>query len=240
MIKLFLLGRTDLLDAAGQHLDAVVAQRKRFALLAYLAATARKGFHSRDRLLLMFWPEEDQERARASLRKAVHVLRQSLGEGVLVSRGDDELGFAEEAVWCDAAAFDQAFEEGKLARALELYRGELLEGFFVPGHGEFESWMETERARLRAAAARAAWALADRLEGDRNITLATQWARRAAELSGIEDERAVRKVIALLARAGDRAGALATYEAFRRRLATVFEVEPSRETVELVDAIRKS
>jgi len=240
VIKLFLLGRTDLVDGGGQRLDAVVAQRKRFALLAYLAAAARKGFHSRDRLLLMFWPEEDQEHARASLRKAAHVLRQSLGEGVLVSRGDDELGLAEGALWCDAVAFEQAVEDGKLARALELYRGELLEGFFIPGHGEFESWMEGERARLRALAARTAWSLADRLETDRNITLATQWARRAAELSGIEDERAVRKVIALLARAGDRAGALATYEAFRRRLATVFEVEPARETVELVDSIRRS
>jgi DNA-binding SARP family transcriptional activator len=100
--------------------------------------------------------------------------------------------------------------------------------------------MEGERARLRALAARTAWTLADRLEGDRNITLATQWARRAAELSGIEDERAVRKVIALLARAGDRAGALATYEAFRKRLATVFEVAPAKETVELVESIRRS
>ena len=240
MITLFLLGRTDLLDAGGRRLDAVVAQRKRFALLAYLAAAARRGFHSRDRLLVMFWPEEDQERARASLRKAVHVLRQALGDGVLVSRGDDEVGLAEGALWSDVTAFEEAVEGGKLARALELYRGELLEGFFIGGHGEFEAWMEGERARLRALAARTAWTLADRLEGDRNITLATQWARRAAELSGIEDERAVRKVIALLARAGDRAGALATYEAFRRRLATVFEVEPARETVELIETIRKS
>jgi DNA-binding SARP family transcriptional activator len=239
VIKLSLLGRTDLLDGNGQRLDALVAQRKRFALLAYLAATARKGFHSRDRLLLMFWPEEDQERARASLRKAVHVLRQALGEGVVVSRGDDELGLVPEAFWCDVAAFDEAVEEGKLARALELYGGDLLEGFFIPGHGEFEAWMEGERARLRTAAARTAWSLADRFETDRSITMATQWARRAAELSGIEDERAVRKVIALLARAGDRAGALATYEAFRKRLATVFEVEPARETVELVESIRK-
>jgi DNA-binding SARP family transcriptional activator len=239
VIRLSLLGRTDLLDGNGQRLDAVVAQRKRFALLAYLAATSRRGFHSRDRLLLTFWPEEDQERARASLRKAVHVLRQSLGEGVFVSRGDDEVGLAPDAVWCDVVAFDEAVEKGQLARALELYRGDLLEGFFIPGHGEFEGWLETERARLRTAAARTAWALADRFEGDRSITMATQWARRAAELSGIEDERAVRKVIALLARAGDRAGALATYEAFRKRLATVFEVEPARETVELVESIRR-
>lgn len=239
MITLSLLGRTDLLDGNGQRLDALVAQRKRFALLAYLAATSGKGFHRRDRLLLMFWPEEEQERARASLRKAIHVLRHALGEGVIVSRGDDEIGFASEAVWCDAVAFGEAVAQGKHARALELYRGDLLEGFFIPGHGDFESWMEGERSRLRTTAARTAWSLADRFETDRSITMATQWARRAAELSGIEDERAVRKVIALLARAGDRAGALATYEVFRKRLATVFEVAPSRETVELVETIRK-
>jgi len=33
--------------------------------------------------------------------------------------------------------------------ALDLYRGDLLEGFFIRGAPEFEQWLEDERARLK-------------------------------------------------------------------------------------------
>jgi len=41
----------------------VLAQPKRVALLAYLAAATPRRLHRRDSLLALFWPELDQEHA---------------------------------------------------------------------------------------------------------------------------------------------------------------------------------
>jgi DNA-binding SARP family transcriptional activator/TolB-like protein len=237
MIRLQLLGAIDLRDANGRELRDILAQPKRLALLAYLAAASPTGSQRRDTLLGLFWPELDQEHARNSLSKAIHFLRRSLGEGVIVSRSAEELALDDNAAWVDVRAFSKALESDQTGHALELYRGDLLPSFFVPDSPGFEEWLERERARLRAQAAAAARALAERLEAGRHHTLALACARRAVELSN-GDERPVRKLIELLDRLGDRAGALRAYEEFARRLAAELEVVPAPETRALIERIR--
>src|SRR5215208_4043159 len=109
MIRLLTLGAVDLRND-GREMSTVVAQPKRLALLVYLASARPRGFHSRDTLLALFWPESDGERARNSLRQALHHLRRSLGEGAVPGRGDREVGVDPALVECDAASFDQAVE----------------------------------------------------------------------------------------------------------------------------------
>src|SRR5207302_3844452 len=118
-----------------------------------------------------------------------------------------------------------------------LYRGALLEGFFISDAPEFERWLETERAQLQQAAAGAARALAERSESDNDLTRAVRWARRSIELAP-SDEGLVRRLMALLDRQGDRAGALEAYEAFARRVAAEYDAEPAAETRALVAAVR--
>ena len=78
MIAFRTLGSLDLVDAGGQTLGAVLSGPKRAALLAYLAIARPRGFHRRDVLVALLWPELDQERARAALRHTLHHLRRSL------------------------------------------------------------------------------------------------------------------------------------------------------------------
>jgi len=148
MIELFTLGGIDLREE-GRDLSEALVQPKRFALLAYLALAQPFGFHRRDRLVALFWPELDQEHARTALRKAVHGLRAILGEDAIVGRGAEELGLNPDRWWVDVRAFDEA----EVDEALRLYRGDLLDGFFISGAPEFERWLEAERDRLRARAA---------------------------------------------------------------------------------------
>lgn len=232
--RLLLLGGTELSGAAKG--EALLAQPKRLALLAYLAAARPRGYHRRDRLVTMFWPEHDQEHARAALRKAVHAIRSALGDGVVLSRGDEELGVDRDRLWCDAAAFDAAMDDDRLARALELFRGDLLDGFFADAPG-FERWVETERERYRERAIEAAWALTQRYERDEQMTQAARWARKVAKLATF-DERVLRRVIELLDRAGDRAGAVRAYDDFARRLHAEYGVEPAAETRALIKRVR--
>ena len=237
MIELRLLGGLDLRRGGGLKVDGFLTQPKRVALLAFLAAATPPRFHRRDTLLGLFWPELDQEHARAALRQALHGLRRGLGTDVLTSRGDEEVGVDEQRLWCDVRTFHQALEANDWRRALELYQGGLLEGFFLSDSPEFERWLEEERAQLRNRACQAAWALAQRGRVEGDAALAAQWARRAASLLP-DDEEMVRRLIAFLDEMGDRVGAMRVYEEFAGRAASEYQVDPAVETKALIALVR--
>src|SRR3989442_2244727 len=101
------LGPVSLTDAEGHEMPALLAQPRRLALVAYLAVATPRGLHRRDAILTLFWPELDQQHARAALRQALRVILGSLG-AVLTSRGDDEVGLDFEHFQRDTDAFDRA------------------------------------------------------------------------------------------------------------------------------------
>ena len=238
MVEFRILGALNLLGAGGRELTSVLAQPKRVALLAYLAAATPRRPHRRDSLVALFWPELDQEHARAALRQALHGLRHALGDRVLVTRGDEDIGLDEAQIRCDVIDFERAAEAGRLADALELYRGDLLEGFFIRSAPEFEQWLEDERARLKTVALRGATVLAEQCEGRGGLIESAQWARRALRIAPL-DEPALRRLMKTLDRLGDRAGALEAYETFAKRLTTELEADPAPETLALAGAVRE-
>jgi DNA-binding SARP family transcriptional activator len=154
-----------------------------------------------------------------------------------VSRGDEELALAAGAVACDAVEFRGDIDAGRLARAMERYRGDLMPGFHLNDCAEFERWLDGERTELRERAGAASLALAQMFEKDEALTTATRWARRAARFSW-DDERTLRRALSLLERAGDRSGALQLYDEFAARLKADFNAEPSPETAALVQQLR--
>jgi DNA-binding SARP family transcriptional activator/TolB-like protein len=231
------LGAADLKGPEGSTLRSVLARAKLLGVLAYLAAASPRGFQRRDTITGLFWAELSQERARGALRQALYHLRQFLGEGVVVSRGDEEVGLDEDRFWSDVGAFEEALEKGRREEALELYRGDFLQGFYLTGGPEFERWLDGRRDELRERARVAAWELAQVAEAEGTTTDAARFARQALRLAPL-DEELVRQVIELLGRLGDRSGAVREYEAFAARMAEELELEPAAETRALVDAIR--
>ena len=238
MIELHTLGVVDLRASDGRELQAVLRQPKRLALLAYLAVSTPRRFHRRDSLLALFWPELDQEHARAALRRSLYFLRNELGSEAVSGRGDDEVGTPEDQLWCDVGAMERAQTAGDPERALTLYRGDLLDGLHVAGTApEFQEWLDRERSRLRERAAEAARTLADQAEHDGRLEQASAWARRALELVP-DDEAVLRRLLILLERSGDRSGAIRAFDEFARHTFQDLELEPSVETRELIEAIR--
>ena len=239
-IRLRTLGTLSLAGSDKQGLKALVSQPKRAVLLVYLAVARPKGLHRRDTLLALLWPDSDQGRARHALSQLVYQLRRTLGAEAIVSEGDEAMGVAQDRVWCDVHAFDAAVEERRWADALELYHGDFLTGVHLADAApELEDWIGAERTRLRRAAANAAWTLALEEERGENAGAAAHWGRRAAALVP-DDETAVRKLLALLGRLGDRMGALRTYDEFARRLQNEFGVEPSPELRGMADELRRT
>ncbi len=237
MIRLELLGGIEVVDPENPRASAVARQPKCLALLVYLVLAGPGAFRSRDGIFPLFWPESNQHRARTALSQVLHRLRESVGTEAIVTRGDGELGIEPGAFWCDAVAFVQALKRGDAEAALELYRGDLLPGYFLDDAPDFERWVDGQRTRLRHEARRAARRLAEVAADAGLAPVAAQWARRSAELSH-DDETSLRELLRILGRVGDVAGALHAYDAFARRLSRELDSGPSEETRRLIDEIR--
>ncbi len=228
--SLRLLGSAEIRDGAGRESALSLHQPKRLALLSYLAAARPRGFHRRDKLVALFWPEASQAQARHSLNQALHVLRSELGKDAVGGRGDSDVAINDGLTSCDVVEFERAVDDGAYEAALELYRGHLLEGLFVRDAPEFERWLDDERTRLREKAAGAAWALAHEYIGAGRLVDAERTAQRALLLVPT-DESEVRHFIQALGNAGDRAAALRFYEKFAERLRSEYAIEPDPATV---------
>ncbi len=237
MIRLQVLGAVELRGSENQEILSVLSQPKRTALLTFLAVATPRGFHRRDRLLGLFWPDLDQDRGRAALRKALHHLRRSLGDEIVLNRGDEEVSLNWAELDSDVSAFRTALAEGRPAQALEMFAGDLLEGFFLSGCPEFEHWLQSERDTLRTRAAGAGWEAAHRMVASGRVAEGERAAQRALELVPTNETQA-RSFMGALAAAGDRAAAIGFYGKFAAMLEETIELEPSEETRELLAEIR--
>lgn len=126
--------------------------RRVASLLAYLAFH-QSASHPRESVAQVLWPEADDATARRNLRQALSSLRNVLepvpwpAGSVLVTH-HDRLQLRPETLTTDIALFESAAEQGRIARdpdllrrALDLYKGDLLPGFF-------EDWVWSQRLRL--------------------------------------------------------------------------------------------
>jgi DNA-binding SARP family transcriptional activator/TolB-like protein len=235
LIQLQLFGAVSIQTAEGNDLRSALVQSKRTALLAYLAVARPRTSHRRENLLALFWPELSEDRARRALNQAIYYLRSKLGPDSIIVAGD-ELSLARDRISCDVIEFENLLDSRHEEEALALYRGDLLSGFHLNDMMDFEHWVEAERSFLRDRAARAARLLADCAADEGSAHDAIHWARRSLDLS--RDETAVRHLMAMRDRFGDRAGAIMEYDRFARQLTRELEADPSPETQALIAQIR--
>jgi DNA-binding SARP family transcriptional activator len=236
VVRLHTLGSLDLIDDSGRTVHSVLQQPRRVALLVYLALARPDRWYRRDSLVALFWPDADAEHARGSLSQALYHLRRMLGGDVIVSRGSEVIGLAE-SLWCDAAELARVWLECKAEEAIALYRGRFLDGFFISGAPDFDRWVDGERERLHGIAVDAFGVATDAAAlagaGARAIDLA-----RRAVTAAPTNEVALRRLVSVLARSGDRAAAVRAYEGFAARLLDEFDLVPSAATRRLVEAVR--
>jgi len=238
MIRFEILGTVDLKTADGATADAFLKQPKAVALLAFLALARPHGYVRRDVLLGLLWPDSDQSSARGALSSTLYRVRQQLGTEVVESRGSDEVALGQN-VWCDASEFRRLLADGDKEAALELYRGPLLPGFFIPSSDTFERWVDEERILLRRSANTAVLEVTEAAREAGDLVRATRWARQALAISP-HDEAALRKLLGLYASAGNRAAALNAYESFARQLKREYEIEPDAATQALIRQIARA
>lgn len=235
---LSLLGEVEVVSLDGPGPASLTSHSKALAVLIYLLLGGTRRLVPRDRITMVFWPEVDEFHARGALRQTLRVLRDRLGAGALVRRGKEYVGVAEGVARCDAFDFERMIAQGRPADGMRLYRGHLMQGFPFRGTHAWEEWLEERRLHYRDLATGAAWTLAEVAERHGDPAAAAYWGKTAVGLAPT-NEVAFCRLIELLARVGDRWGALRAYRGLERWLAAEFEAHPSHEMRRCIERIRQ-
>ena len=220
----------------GLDLSGRAAQKKRLALLALLGATPG-GALSRDRIAGLLWSEADGERARHQVAACVYDLRRVLGEDALVSAAD-EVRLNLEHVRCDVCRFQAAASRGEWAEAMHLYRGPLLDGFFLSNAPEFERWLDGERDRLARLFGSVLEAEAERRAAAGDLTGSAECWHRLAACDPF-DSRVALQLMEALEAAGNPAGAVRQAELHIDRVQEELGIEPSPLVAAALDRLRR-
>jgi predicted ATPase/DNA-binding SARP family transcriptional activator len=211
------------------------------ALLYYLAATGRP--QPRTNLAGLFWGDVGDDYARRNLNRTLSNLTQLVGEHLTTSR--QTLAFDKsQPYWLDVEQLESVLNAPPadhtptaLATALQLYRGDFLDGFYVHDAPEYEQWVLAERTRLRERYIQGLLTLASLQTGAGDLVSASDTVRRVLHVEPWREE-AHRQLMVNLAQQGQRSAALAQYELCRQALAAELNVEPDATTQELVARIR--
>lgn len=247
ILKLSLLGRPSL-QKGGEDLVAVFTYRKSLALLYFLALSP--GAHSRHYLAGLLWGDMPDANARAALSRSLSDLRKHVEPYLEISA--HRVAFKRSApYWSDVELFERAIsdavsdgEEGaplevipRLREAVALYRGNLLEGFYVRGAIAFEEELTIARERLHLLAIQAMRRL---IAHDLASGAFQQGIQDASRLLALEPthEATHAQLMVCLANNGQRSAALSQYAACREILKEELGVEPADGTTALYEQIR--
>lgn len=220
---------------------------KASALLFYLATTGQSC--NRDMLASLLWGESPEEKARKNLRDVLFNLRPLVGDYLIISRQTVSLD-QEAPHEVDVVRFATLLKElgdlksGSLSAAamiflrdaVDLYRGEFLEGLHISQAPDFETWLFEERTKLHQLVVQSLHSLTNYLTQQGNTALGIKYASRLLALEPWREETH-RQLMQLLVWSGQRSAALAQYETCRRLLRENLKIEPEPETRQLYESI---
>jgi DNA-binding SARP family transcriptional activator len=207
--------------------------------LAYFAAT-RGQLHSREHLIERFWPEEETNRGRANLSSAIWRLQRTLRGGAAPSLSVNsmgDIGFERNApIWLDSESFERAFgpafasprgpldkaELGDIVKALELYRGEYMPGWY-------DDWVLTQRERLHALRFRGKLRLLEHYEAMDELEDAIDCGHELLRMDALR-ETVHRGLMRIYAKKGEPARIVTQYRMLERMLKSELGVRPSAQT----------
>ena len=235
-------------DGESVHVDT----RKATALVAYLAATGQR--HTRDALATLLWPDADQARARAALRRTLSTLKKAMAGGAL--KTDRETIGLELAAgdWVDVVQFDSYVGERlghahsaaevceeciqPLTEAAKLYRGDFLAGFTLRDSAAFDDWQFSQAEGFRRRLSGVLELLVQCHVAKSEFSSALMYAQRLLDLDPL-NEAAHRHLMMLYSWTGQRSAALSQYRQCVRILDRELGVAPLEETAQLYQAIRE-
>jgi DNA-binding SARP family transcriptional activator len=240
VLSLNLLGHFSATPQPG-GVEVTIPTRKSQALLAYLSLNLNHRF-GRAHLAGLLWGDSVESLARNSLRQTLFTIRRALGPAAEATLRIemDSLGMTGTGVEIDVLHVQRLLADpsrASLERAVAIYRGDLLAGFYLNESG-FDDWLTGERERLRVRMFEAMATLLRQQIDDNDLPAATRTAERLVALDPL-DEAAHRALSRLLLRQGQRGAALRAYRNCAELLDRELSVTPSAETEQVYEEIVK-
>jgi DNA-binding SARP family transcriptional activator/TolB-like protein len=219
--------------------EVQLRNRKARALLAYLAL-GQTGHEQREKLAGLFWSEFSEQNARATLRQAVHELREALAEVDchVVTATRPDIVLEEDACVVDLHEILAALQRREAHEAL--LGQERVAEVLLAGYEDLDpafrvwllGWRHAQQERL----------LRGLEDAYRHPGTGWRQRRKLAEAMLLLDpshEEACRTVMRAAAEAGETGAALRAYDALYRLLGDEYDMEPSAATQELVAEIKQ-
>ena len=215
------------------------------ALLIYLLIENDKP-HQRETLMTLLWPEATLKAAQVNLRQTLARLRKAIPESgghPLLLSDRKTISLNPEATYeVDALQFIELLKREQtlenLETAVNLYRGEFLQDFYLPDCNEFEAWASNQRAFFYRKIQQVLQELiALHLEG-KDYESAETAVHHQLSLDNLQ-ESVHRQLIEVLVKNGRRQDALTHFEHLQQLLQEELALDPEPETIQLVEAIRK-
>jgi DNA-binding SARP family transcriptional activator len=234
----------------GEQALAGLGSYKVQELLAYVLLH-RECYHSREVLASLLWGNNTIARSKKYLRNAIWRLHSVLGSGARAEMGDVLLVDPqwvrlnpEADLWLDVAEFERAFVlvQGVLGQelntqsaqtlqgAIQLYRGDLLEGWY-------QDWCLFERERLQTIYLGMLDKLMAYCEAHGKYEAGLAYGTYVLRYD-VAHERTHRRLMRLHCLAGNRTAALRQYKRCVACLRQELDVDPSVRTVALYEQIR--
>ena len=234
-LSVALLGRFRIALADGESLRVPGARER--ALLAVLALSPNLQ-QNRRKLGEMLWDHVRDDTVLDNLRTCLWSLRKVLPVKNAVLSDDDYVALDKTAFDIDVWQLQELSAQNTriaLERAAELSLGDFLEGFDLSTEA-FETWLRSERTRLRTLVSDTLGRLAvlQWKDGDSNRGAAT--AQRVLQLDPL-DEHAVATLMQIHARSGRRRAALQLFQSHKERLHSELGAEPEPATRHLYESI---
>ncbi|HEU5039198.1 MAG TPA: BTAD domain-containing putative transcriptional regulator [Gemmatimonadales bacterium] len=218
-------------------MGGAAAQRRSLAVLGLLGASSDRGM-SRDKIQAYLWPEVELDKAAHRLAQILYALRRELGVADLFL-GSCDLRLNPARIACDVREFETFRQAGDLERAVELYAGPFLDGFFLTDAPEFEHWVENERTGIAQQLFEALETLAAQAVARGDHRLAASWWQRLADHDPLSSRVTVHLMSALAA-AGSRAEALERARGYQLLLERELEAAPNPAVVALAEQLRRT
>src|SRR6266446_6653738 len=235
MLTLELLGTLSLHDET-RPVPVAAQQKRSLGMLAILGLGGKPGL-SRDRIEAYLWPESSGARAQHALDQTVYAIRHALGSDVILATAR-ELRLNPELVRVDVWEFEQAIRASQWTAAVGHYKGPLLDRFHFADSHELESWIDTNRTRLRLEYQKAIEFLANLAAEAGDHSQSVMWLRRLANSDPLS-VGATKKLMLALAAAGDRAGAVQYARVYQELVRQELEMEPDSEIEDLAAALSR-
>lgn len=185
---------------------------------------------SRDEVVGLLWPDEDEKIAKKNLRNAIYQAKKSLGEDIIISPKKSFLILNEDLdIESDVDQFSKSPREN-----IQLYTGDFLQGFFLKDAESYEYWIVKMRNYYKEKFAAECYQKIEEDIQNKHYDDVEDQIQRLTDLDEY-DERNFRLLMRFYQDTGRNSKVIETYYDLSKLLRRELGIDPDKKTKEIYE-----